>query len=251
MPEQPKYLRIAAALRAQIAARELQPGNPLPTTARLAEIYETSAITVRNAIAVLVGEGLVEGLAGGRVRVREIRRMVRRAHGRAMRTAPGEGPTSPFARDAEASGYSPTWEHESVEEPASDEVAARLEIEPGDPVMRTRYRFLADQHPIQLSTSWEPLALTRGTPVERPEDGAAVGVVARFDHLGIRIDECEERVTGRAPTPEEAEALELPARGPGVQVIRRTYYAAGRPVETCDIVVDSARYELWYRFPIE
>lgn len=249
MPESPKYLQIAADLRAQISARELQPGDALPTTARLGQIYDTSAITVRNAIAVLVREGLVEGVAGGRVRVRDIRRMVRHAHGRAMRSA--AGPTSPFARDAEASGYAPTWEHDSAEEPATEEVAARLEIEPGDPVMRTAYRFLADGHPIQLSTSWEPLTITRGTPVERPEEGAAVGVVARFDHIGIRIDDCEERVIARVPTPEEADALQLPPGGPGVQMIRRTYFAAGRPVETCDIVVDSAKYELWYRFPIE
>lgn len=249
MPDLPAYLRVAADLRDKIAHGELSPGDPLPSTAQLMSTYATSITTVRSAIAVLVGEGLVEGTAGGRVRVREIRRMVRRAHGRTMRSQ--AGPTSPFARDATASGYTPTWEHESTEEPATEEVAARLEIEPGEPVMRTRYRFLADGHPIQLSTSWEPLSLTRGTPVERPEEGAAVGVVARFDHIGIRIDDCEERVVSRAPTPEEAEALDLPRGGPGVQFIRRTYYAAGRPVETCDIVVDSAKYELAYRFPIE
>jgi hypothetical protein len=63
--------------------------------------------------------------------------------------------------------------------------------------MRTDYRFIADAAPVQLSTSWEPLSITGGTDVEWPEDGAAVGVVARMDRIGRRIDEFVERVTAR------------------------------------------------------
>lgn len=116
--------------------------------------------------------------------------------------------------------------------------------------MITRYRFMADDTPMQLSTSWEPLAITGGTPIELPEDGAAVGVVARFDHIGIRINQCTEKVTTRAAHPGEAAALSLPLRGPHILAIERTYYADGRPVETADIVL-SNRYELVYHYPID
>jgi DNA-binding GntR family transcriptional regulator len=129
-------------------------------------------------------------------------------------------------------------------------VAARLGIELGSAVMVTRYRFLADGIPIQLSTSWEPLEITGGTPVEWPEDGAAVGVVARMDLIGQRIDDCLERVTSRAARPDEVSALHLPLRGPSVLVIDRTYFVAGRAVEVADIVL-SNRYELVYRYPID
>ena len=117
--------------------------------------------------------------------------------------------------------------------------------------MLTRYRFLVDDEPIQLSTSWEPLELTEGTAVEWPEEGAAVGVVARFDEIGIRIDECEERVSGRPAHPYEIEALRLPARGAHIMVIERTYLARGRPVETADIVLIGERYQVVYRFPVK
>ncbi|RIW41088.1 UTRA domain-containing protein [Micromonospora endophytica] len=41
-------------------------------------------------------------------------------------------------------------------------VAGRLGIRPGDTVMHTRYRYLADGNPIQLADSYEPIAVTGG-----------------------------------------------------------------------------------------
>jgi GntR family transcriptional regulator len=117
--------------------------------------------------------------------------------------------------------------------------------------MRTAYRFLADGEPIQLSTSWEPLAITGGTPVEWPEAGAAVGVVSRMDSIGVRVDEFVERVTARPATTQEREALGLPARGANLLAIERTYLAGGVPVETADIVFPGDRYELVYRVPVD
>jgi len=75
--------------------------------------------------------------------------------------------------------------------------------------------------------------------------------VARFDHIGIRIDRCTERVTARAARPDEIDALGLPVRGAYVLVIERTYHADRGPVETADIVFPGDRYELVYRFPID
>ncbi|MEE3922421.1 UTRA domain-containing protein [Micromonospora sp. BRA006-A] len=106
-------------------------------------------------------------------------------------------------------------------------MAARLGVEPGAPVMRTSYRFLADGDPIQLSVSYEPRALTKGTPVEWPEDGEIKGVVARMDTIGVRVDEVVERVSLRSAT------------------------ASGTPVETADIVLPGGRYDLVYRLPID
>jgi len=116
--------------------------------------------------------------------------------------------------------------------------------------METRYRYLADERPIQLSQSWEPLAITGGTPVEYPEEGAAVGVIARMDMIQQHIDHVIERVTARAAKPEEIEQLNLPRRGAYVLMIDRTHYVEDRPVETCDIIFPGDRYELTYTIPI-
>ena len=249
MPDVPAYLRIAGDLRARIVAGDLAPGGKIPTETAIMGEYGVSRTVAKYAINVLKGEGLVEGRRGSGVYVREIRRLVRESHWRQLRSQPG--PTSPFQRDAALMGQQGGWEHESRHDVATLGIARRLGADVGAPVMVTRYRFLADGQPIQLSTSYEPLAVTGGTPVEWPEDGAAVGVVARFDHIGVQIDGCTERVTARSARPEEIDALGLPLRGAYVLVIERTYYAGERAVETADIVFPGDRYELVYRFPVE
>ena len=246
MPKTPAYVQLAAALRTQILTGEFAPGAKLPSETQLMQQHDISRSVAKWAISVLKGEGLVIGRAGSGVYVRDSRRLIRYAHGTDMRT--GAGPTSPFARDAEQAERTPTWEHDSRHDVADELVAQRLAIEPGAPVMRTAYRFLADGEPIQLSTSWEPLAITAGTPVEWPEDGAAVGVVARLDSIGVRIDEFEERLTDRPALPDEVEALDLSPTSATVWVIERTYHAAGVPVETATIVLPRGRYELVYRY---
>ncbi|MEW2445590.1 UTRA domain-containing protein [Micromonospora marina] len=200
-------------------------------------------------IAVLKGEGIVEGRAGSGVYVRDTTRLVRLARCRDVRSG-GDGPTSPFARDAAGAGQHGTWEYDSRHQKADERIAARLGIEPGTPVMRTSYRFLADGEPIQLSVPYEPLALTEGAPIEWPEDGSVKGVVARMEAIGVRVDEVVERVSLRSATAEEVEALNLPARTI-VHTIERTYTAGGTPVESADIMLPGGRNDLVYRLPID
>jgi GntR family transcriptional regulator len=116
--------------------------------------------------------------------------------------------------------------------------------------METSYRFLANEQPVQLSRSWEPLTLTRQTPVERPEEGPVSGVVARMDQIGHHVDQVVEMVTARAATSHEIEQLELPRRGAYVLVIERAGYAGGQPLETCDITFPGDRYQLTYTITV-
>jgi len=68
---QPAYLQIADDLRDQIRAGRLGPGDPLPSTARLAEQYDCSASVIKMAISLLRTEGLVVGQQGKGVFVRD------------------------------------------------------------------------------------------------------------------------------------------------------------------------------------
>lgn len=61
---QPAYLQIADDLRAQIHAGRMAPGDPLPSTARLAEQYGSSASVIKMAVGLLRTEGLVVGQQG-------------------------------------------------------------------------------------------------------------------------------------------------------------------------------------------
>lgn len=118
--------------------------------------------------------------------------------------------------------------------------------------VRTAYEFLADGKPVQLSTSWEPYALTAGTLVVLPEGGphAGLGVVRRMAEIGVLIIRAVEQPSPRTATAEEA-ALLGTQKGALVTHIQRTYYADdGRAVETADIVVPATRCEIVYEVPV-
>jgi DNA-binding GntR family transcriptional regulator len=130
-------------------------------------------------------------------------------------------------------------------------VAKRLDGAAGDPAMQTRYTFLADDEPVTLSTSWEPLSLTEGTAVMFPEEGphAGRGVVERMAAIGQEITHAEETVTARPALASEADRLSI-RPGSIVIVIARVYHTAERPVETADIIIPVERYALVYQVPV-
>ena len=244
----PVYAQIANDYRNKIIEGSLADGTKLPSESELMQEYDVSRIVARQAISVLRNEGLVVSHPGKGSFVtshRQIERLVRSRYRRRREQL------GPFASDVHRAGETANVEAHSAPTPASHGVAARLHIEPGTLVMRTAYRFLAGNRPIQVSTSYEPYDLVKGTPVERPEEGplAGLGVTTRMDSIGIQITEAIEAVTTRAPLPWEVDALDIPA-GVHILGIERTYLADELPVETCDIVVPGDRYGLVYRIPV-
>lgn len=242
------YARIADDLRRRIIAGELAPGDRLPSRQTLAQEYGTGPGTAALALRQLVAEGYVVARTGSGTYVRS-RPPVRRLTRSWYREARGG---SPFRADMAAHGRRGGWECSSETAEAPPEIAERLAIEPGAAAMRTRYVFTADDEPVMLSTSYEPLEITRGTPVVLPEDGphAGRGVVERMREIGQEITYASEVVTARLAEAEEADRLGI-SRSTVVMVVQRIYSTAERPVEAADIVVPVDRYELAYMIPVD
>jgi GntR family transcriptional regulator len=246
MPDEPPpYLRIADDIRTRIASGELAAGDRLPSIAELQRDYGYSGGVGQRAYGVLVDEGLVISRPGAGYYVRSqapVPVLVRR-----QRVAPGEG--SPTEATLARQGVEAYWRHESRTAAADELVAARLDIEVGDPVMHTSYVYYADGAPAQIAESWEPLALTGSTLVALPEAGphAGIGVADRMEILGITVGVPVERVSARAASRAEAHALGV-APGVPVMAIERTYYdqATAQPVETADIVLIGSRWVAEY-----
>ncbi len=250
MPDQPPYLRIADVLRERIASHEWAPGDRLPSRAELAQVYGVGDNVIRRAQETLISLGTLEGRAGSGTYVaqpRERLRMVRSIH---REQAGG----SPFQADMAALGRRGSWESRTdAKVPAPADVAVRLGIAEGELCVRTAYEFLADGKPVQLSTSWEPYALTAGTLIVLPEGGphGGLGVVRRMAEIGVTVSRAVEQPSPRAVSAEESTLLGVP-KGTLVTHIARTYYAEdGRPVETADIVVPAPLCEIVYEVPVE
>lgn len=245
--EQPAYLRVASDLREKIVKGALPPHTRLPSQSRIREEYGVSDTVALEARKVLMAEGLVEGRSGSGtyVRARPVPRRIARSGYRPQIGA------SPFRQEQSAEGVRGTWESRSVQEEAGPEVAARLGIQPGERVMRTRYVFRDAGEPMMLSTSWEPLSVTGRTPVMLPEEGplGGCGVVDRMAAIDIVVDNVTEEVGARPGLADELGDL---GGVPGhvVMVIARTYYAGGQAVETADVVVPADRYRVAYHLPV-
>jgi DNA-binding GntR family transcriptional regulator len=241
----PPYLRIAEALRQQITG--LTAGTRLPSVAEVGREHGVAASVASRAYSVLVQDGLVISRhgAGHYVRGDEAPETLIRHHR-------SRSEDSPFAQGAAEQGAMGSWRHESSTMVADRRVAERLRIADGDPVMRTDYVYLADEQPVQVAVSWEPLALTGRSAIVLPESGphAGLGVAARMRLIGIEVGDPVERVRARGATRAEAQALGFT---PGAHVLdtERTYYdqETGRPVETADIVMRGDRWVAVYGDP--
>ncbi|CAL9438080.1 GntR family transcriptional regulator [Streptomyces sp. enrichment culture] len=250
MPRQAPYLALADVLRTRVLAGEWEVGARLPSRARLAEEYGVGRNVVQRAVDLLVVDGLLEGRAGSGTYVRSPRERLRLVRSRHRERTGGR----PRGAEARERGRADSWDADSrVGVPAPEAIAERLGIAPGDPCVTTRYEFLAGGQPIQLSESWEPLALTEGTAVVLPEAGhlAGRGVVERMGSLGIVVETVVEVPRPARATREQANLLGI---GPGdlVFLIERTMYdTCRRPVETADMVVPDRYREVVYEFGVD
>lgn len=133
------------------------------------------------------------------------------------------------------------------EEPAAENVAARLGMAPGDAVVVRRRRFVLDGKPVLLSTSSLPAALVAGSAITQPDTGAG-GTYARLAELGAAPARFREEVRSRMPTPEETDRLRLPAGTPVTLISRMARTEGGRTVEVNEMILDSSAYVLEYDF---
>ncbi|MFE0644158.1 GntR family transcriptional regulator [Streptomyces sp. NPDC058877] len=250
MPREAPYLQIADALRARIVAGEWPVGERLPSRAQLAEEYGVGRNVTQRAMDRLIVEGLLEGRAGSGTYVRSPRERLRMVRSRHRERRGG----SPFRADMREQGRAGTWEARSeARTPAPAHIAERLAIGVGDPCVVTRYEFLADGQPVQLSQSWEPMEITGDTPVVLPEMGplAGAGVAERMRSIGVRIETAVEVPRPSRATQEQANLLGI-SLGDLVLLIERTYYdEEGRPVETADVIVPDVRWEVAYEFGVD
>ncbi|WP_433247342.1 GntR family transcriptional regulator [Streptosporangium sp. CA-135522] len=241
-PEPPIYRRIADGLREAILSGELRDGDRLPGENALMAQYGIARATARQALSVLINEGLAVPKRGSGVYVRQFRPIRRHGSRRLSREQWGQG--RPIW-DSDTGGRPYTVDDVNIDREIAEESVAR--ILNSTEVWVRRRRYSVDGRPVQLSVSHFPAALVEDTAITRHDTGPG-GVYARLGDLGHTPVHFSEEVRARMPHPHETVQLDLPAGTPVIAIGRIAYTASGVPVEVNEMVLDAASYVLQYDF---
>jgi GntR family transcriptional regulator len=246
--DRPAYRQIADRLRAAILSGQLGAGAQLPSERALMDTYRAARGTVRQAIAALRAEGLVDIEQGRGAFVRRRPPVQRKAYDRFARRHRDAGKAA-YTVEMEEEGRRPEVEVlEVAPGPAPAEMARLLQVPEGSQVLIRRRRYLADGQPMELATSYLPWELVRGTKITETDTGPG-GIYARLEEMGHQLKRFTEDVRARMPLPEEARALQLPPGVPVFALVRTAYDVEDTPVEVCDTVMAADRYVLSYELP--
>lgn len=193
---------------------DLHAGDVLDSERQLVSQLGVSRVTVRQAIADLVDEGLLERTQGKGTYVTGPR-IESRLH------------LMSFSREMRSRGLVPATRVLSAhQEPAPPEVADALEIEQGDPVVRLERLRLADGTPMAHEIGWYPCAQFPGL-LDHPLEAVYDLMVERY---GIEATRGEQSVHAEAAEADHARVLGIARRAP-LLVQERVTYADGLPVE--------------------
>jgi GntR family transcriptional regulator len=123
-----------------------------------------------------------------------------------------------------------------------------LGLTEGDRVCIRERRFVLDDKPVMLSTSYLPADLVRDSAITQEDTGPG-GTYARLAELGHTPTQFREDVRARMPQQHEVAALDLPASGtPVIDIIRTAFAEAGDPIEVNEMTLDASAYILRYDF---
>lgn len=226
----PRHQQIAADLRAQIMSGDLAPGEQLPSTQHLVHRYAAANATIQRALAALKDEGFVYSQVGKGVYVRDKQPFVVQV---AAYLAPAP------------KGYSYRLiEVTEIHPPA--EISKALNLTGDDMAVVRKRLLLHDGDPVELSWSYYPAEIAVPSPLaarNRITGGAPHALAA----LGYPQRDFVDRLSARAPTTEELQALELPDDVPVIRQFRIIYSNDRRPVEASILIKGAHLYELSYQ----
>ena len=232
----PRYYQLVNILRQKIEAGEWQPQDAIPSERQLEELYAVSRTTIRQAIGILIRQGLVYQL-----------------HGKGTYVSPrklqkGLVELTSFSEDMAIRGVKPgqrILEIGEVEVPES--VRLHLGLPPDiTRVLRLERVRTGDGQPIGLQTSF--LALGPGQSISREEleqRGSLYAILQ--EKFNINLAAADETLEVTIANPREAMLLEVPEGSPLLLSERVLWTNERRAIEFVKILYRGDRYRYTVR----
>jgi GntR family transcriptional regulator len=233
----PLWFQIAERLRAAIGRGDFQPGEALPSEARLNQRFGVSRTTARASLDRLEQDGLISRRSG---------------KGSIVLSARLEQPVNvlaSFSEDMRRRGLTPSYLTRSADYlPATAEVAEGLGIERPALVFRIDRLLSADGLAIGVSESWiSPTVLQSREPPSPTDLDAGSLYVWLERHCGARIVGGHEIIEAAQATRKLGERLGVRKGAPLLVARRCSHGADGAPVEYAIVHYRADRY----RFRVE
>ncbi|MBP2702895.1 GntR family transcriptional regulator [Microbispora sp. RL4-1S] len=216
-----RYEQIAGDLRDAIVRGEYAIGAQLPSEAELADRYGAARGTIRQAVAVLVNEGLVGSRQGARRIVLGSERSQSFAE------------LHSFAQWARSMGYRASGAVvRSDRRPCTQSEAARLSLTPGEEVLTVLRLRRLDGEPVLLERT--VYAGWIAPAVERLDPSCESVTQELYDAVGLVFAYGEHLIDAVAAGSEDARLLGVRRGSPLLRQRRTTTSQEGRPVECSD-----------------
>lgn len=213
------YTQIADDLREQIVAGALRPGDDVPTEAELAEKWHTSRGPIRNALAALRGEGLIETSRGRPARVV------------AQKANQAVDVSVPFTRWARELGVTPGAQTQELSLRRAGDMAAALGVEPDDTIVSVVRLRLLEGRPTML----ERLAYTEAAGRRLFDvDLNEVSITEHLASVGHPIVSLQHVIDAVAADDQDAALLRVPRGTPILRLSRTSRDADGRIFEASE-----------------
>lgn len=234
----PFYHQLRQELEAMIRRGDYQPDQELPTEEELAQLFEVSRITVRQAVAEMLEDGLLyRKRPRGRLHV-----TATRVHQRLTRLR------GFFTEDMLTSGLNPRTVVLSVQTVSGKQVAAPLGLTSDAPILRIERLFEGDGEPMTLQTSYIPKAVC---PDLEKKD-LSLSLFQYIEEMYQQpIVRAIQRIRVREATRHEAQSLNIGIHSSIIQVDRTSYVSDGTAVEFYVCILRSDRYDFLMELNVE
>ncbi len=228
----PIYHQLYQILRHNIARGGWRPGDMLPSESELIEQYRVSRITVRQALELLVNDGLIYRQRGRGTFV---------AH---PTVEQGMTRIINFTEDMRQRGFQAGTEIlSSGLAPAAPEIAEKLQVEPGEELACLERLRLADGEPMSIEESY---LVHRLCPDVLRDDYTQNSLRAAIERdYGLHLTRAKQVIRAISVSGELAQKLSIPPNSALLYIERVSYSQPNIPVEFLRLHHRGDRYVLY------